>query len=124
MENKEHMFFPELTDQGKQEAQDLMIKFEKTLKESAKQIMSEFSTEFYYDILSEIESDQWTNYRTKIVTAICDYGNKKNMSYDFDRIRKSIYRHHKEEIVKDLNQDLIEEIIKLKKQITKIATNF
>ena len=78
MENlKEYPFYPELTDEGKQQAQDLMIKFEKTLKESAKQIMSEFSTEFYYDILSEIESDQWTNYRTKIVTAICDYGNKK-----------------------------------------------
>ena len=94
-----------------------MIKFEKTLKESATKIISDFSTDFYCEVLHEIESDHWTNYRTKIVSAICDYSNKKSMSYDFDRIRKAIYKHHKEEIVKDLNEDLLKEISDLKEQL-------
>ena len=114
---KKYPFYPELTDEGKQQAQDLMIKFEKTLKESATKIISDFSTDFYCEVLHEIESDHWTNYRTKIVSAICDYSNKKSMSYDFDRIRKAIYKHHKEEIVKDLNQDLLKEISDLKEQL-------
>ncbi|MDA3779665.1 MAG: hypothetical protein PF487_05480 [Bacteroidales bacterium] len=119
-QEKEYQFFPELTDDGKQQAQDLMIKFEKTLKESATKIISEFSTDFYCDVLNEIESDHWVNYRTKIVNAICNYSNKKSGSYDFDRIRKAIYMHNKEEIIKDLNQDLLEEISNLKKEITRI----
>lgn len=114
-ETEEYPFYPELTDQGKQQAQDLMIKFEETLKEKAIKIMSDFSTDFYCDVLHEIESDHWTNYRTKILNALCDYSNKKHKYHDFDRIRKAIYRKHKTEIVKDLNQDLLEEIERLNK---------
>ena len=113
----EDTFYPELTEQGKQQAQDLMIKFEKTLKESAINIISKFSEDFYCDVLHEVESDHWTNYRTKILNAICDYSNKKDNSYEFDRIRKAIYRKHKDEIVKDLNQDLLKEISDLKEQL-------
>ena len=117
MKLKDNSFYPELTDEGQQQAQDLMTKFEKTLKESATKIISGFSTDFYCEILHEIESDHWTNYRTKIVNAICDYSNKKSKSHDFDRIRKAIYRSHKDEIDKDLNQDLLNEISNLKKQL-------
>ncbi len=112
-------FYPELTEQGKREAQDLMNKFEVNLKESAKNIIEEMTTDFYCDVLNEIESDHWTNYRTKILNAICDYGNDENKSHDFDRIRKAIYRKHKEEIVKDLNQDLLKEIEDLKEERSK-----
>jgi len=118
---KEYPLYPELTEQGNQQAQDLMNKFEKTLKESATQIMSNITTDFYCDILNEVEGDQWTNYRTKMVNALCDYKNKPHAKYDFDRIRKSIYRNHKEEIVKDLNQDLLAEIEDLKKRIKRIG---
>ena len=115
---KEYPLFPELTEQGKIEAQNLMTKFEKRLKEKAIEIIKEITTDFYCDILNEIESDHWTNYRTKIVNGLSDYTNKhKSGSYDFDRIRKSIYRNHKSEIIKDLNQDLLQEIERLKSQL-------
>lgn len=114
----EYPLFPELTEQGKQEAQKLMSKFEVQLKEHALKIMQEITTDFYCDILHEIESDHWTNYRTKLLNGLCNYSNKSIQgSYDFDRIRKSIYENHKEEIVKDLNQDLVEEVERLKETI-------
>ena len=119
MDNQnEYPLFPELTEQGKQEAQDLMTKFEKKLKEKALQVMKEITNDFYSDILSEIESDHWTNYRTKLLNGLCNYCNKdKQGKYDFDRIRKAIYENHKEEIVKDLNQDLLAEIEDLKHRL-------
>lgn len=115
---KEHPLYPELTDEGKQQAQDLINKFEKDLKAKAIEIIKETTTDFYCDVLNEIESDHWTNYRTKILSGLCSYSNREvQAKYDFDRIRKSIYRNHKDEIVKDLNQDLLEEIERLKEKL-------
>ena len=125
MENQnEYPLFPELTEQGKKEAQDLMIKFEKRLKERAVEIMKDITTDFYCDILNEVESDHWSNYRTKLLNALCDYNNKgKQGAHDFDRIRKAIYRKHKEDIVKDLNQDLLDEIKDLKRELRRSYEN-
>ena len=116
-ELEEYPFYPELTEIGKQQAQDLMIKFEVELKKSAIKIITDFSTDFYCDVLNEIESDHWANYRRKIVNALCDYRNKDKSKNDFDRIRLSIFHNHKEEIIKDLNQDMVKQIADLKNQL-------
>jgi len=113
----EYPFYPELTEAGKKQAQDLMDKFEKSLKEQALKIMSEITTDFYCNVLNEIESDHWVNYRSKIVNTLCDYKNKNNNSRDFDKIRMAIYRKHKPEIVKDLNQDLLDRITELEGEL-------
>lgn len=115
---EEYPFLPELTEEGKQQAQDLMTKFEKQLNQKAVEVIQSISEEFYFDILNEVESDQWQSYRSKIVNALCDYGNKANYKHDFDRIRKAIYSKHKEEIVKDLNQDLLDKIKYLEKLLS------
>lgn len=112
MENIEDRF-PELTDEGRRQAQDLMTKFEIALKEKSLEIMEGITTDFYCNILNEVEGDQWTNYRTKILNHLCDYRNRSESRYDFDRIRKSIYENHKDEIIKDLNQDLVEKVEEL-----------
>jgi len=118
--NPQHELYPELTEQGKREAQLLMNRFEKELKDKATDIIKSITTDFYCGVLNEIESDHWTNYRTKILQGLCNYQNKEiNVSYDFDRIRMSIYKNHKEDIVKDLNQDLLKEIDELKEQLKK-----
>ncbi len=114
----EYHLFPELTEQGKAEAQNLMSVFESKLKDAAIEIIQGITTDFYCDILNEIESDHWTNYRTKIVNGLCDYSNQsKHGSYDFDRIRRAIYESNKEEIDKDLNQDLLLKIKELTKKL-------
>ena len=124
-EENEYPFYPELTEEGKEQAQKLMIEFEKALKEKAIKIIEDFSTNFYFNVLNEIESDHWTNYRTKILTGLCNYtDNKNHLKYDFARIRESIFRHHKEEIIKDLNQDLLEEIERHKKRIEYLEKHY
>ncbi|MFY7988745.1 MAG: hypothetical protein ACOVNP_07685 [Flavobacterium sp.] len=95
-----------------------MNKFEQKLKEKALEIMGDIAGEFYCDILNEVESDHWSNYRSKLLNGLCNYSNKyKQGKYDFDRIRKAIYENHKEEIVKDLNQDLLAEIERLEREL-------
>jgi hypothetical protein len=104
--NNQYPQYPELTETGKKQAQELMIKFEKELKESAIKIMQNITNEFYYDIVNEIESDQWSNYRSKILDYLKGY-KSGHCEYDFNTIRRAIYMNHKDEIVKDLNQDLL-----------------
>jgi hypothetical protein len=125
MENQnEHPLFPELTEEGKREAQNLMNRFEQMLKVKAVEIIEKITTEFYCDILNDIESDHWQNFRTKILSGLCHYSNsKKNASYDFERIRRAIYNEHREEINKDLNQDLLKENVELKKTIEYLQRN-
>jgi hypothetical protein len=94
-----------------------MIKFDKQLLDRAKELIGTITNEFYYEIANEVESDHWFNYRQKIIDGISNYNNKGHSKHDFDTIRKSIYRNHKEDIVKDLNQDLLEEIEDLKKRL-------
>ncbi len=116
-QEQEYPLFPELTEEGKKQAQDLMIKFDKLLVERAKDLMETITNDFYYDIANEVEGDHWTNYRNKLLDGLCNYDNKSHSKHDFDKIRKAIYKNHKEEIVKDLNQDLLEEVKDLKKKL-------
>jgi len=107
--------YPELSEQGKVECQLLMDKFEKELKSFALKTMENITTDFYANVTPYIESDHWANYRNSILNDISNYGTLPK--YEKDRIRKAIYANHKEEIIKDLNQDLLKEIESLKKTI-------
>jgi len=51
-EENEYPFYPELTEEGKEQAQKLMIEFEKALKEKAIKIIEDFSTDFYCNVLN------------------------------------------------------------------------
>jgi hypothetical protein len=121
MENQnEWTLFPELSYEGKKEAQTLMSKFEKSLQESAVKIMEQISDEFYVNVLNEIESDHWGNFRQKIVDGICDYkSNSKDLPYDFKKIRDAIFKENRQEIINDLNQDMLKEIERLRAYIEK-----
>lgn len=119
---EEYPLFPELTEQGKEEAQALINKFEIKIKEIAVDVIKDITTDFYCHVLNEIESDHWQNYRTKLINGLCDYSNKDKATYDFSRIRKAIYDNHKDEIVKDLNQDLLKQIEDLKRTISNLRS--
>ena len=106
--------YPTLTEQGKEEAQIIMDKFKPKLLELMKEVMSEL----YTDVSFYIEGDHWTNYRNALMDGFKGYKyGKPDHAYDFKELRQAIYEHHKEEIIKDLNQDLVEEIEDLKKHI-------
>jgi hypothetical protein len=106
--------YPKLTEMGQLEAQELVENFKSKLRKAAHEIISDLYTE----IPDYIESDSWTNFRNTILADLCDYSNQREKhGRDFKRIRQSIYEENKEQINKDLNQDLLGEIESLRKQL-------
>jgi hypothetical protein len=113
----EYPLYPELTEQGKEEAQKIMDSFKPRLAKLLDEVMSDL----YTDVSYYIESDHWTNYRNALMDGFKGYNHgKANHEYDYKELRQVIYKNHKEEIVNDLNQDLIEENEKLKAQIEQL----
>ena len=108
--------YPELGEEGKAQAKALMDKFTARLRIEAERAMANAQADFYVDVLSDIESDHWRNYRSKIVNGLCNYGNKDVSRHDWKKIREGIFAQFREEIIKDLNQDLVkknEELLQL-----------
>lgn len=110
---KEYPLYPELTEQGKAEAQRIMDSFKPKLL----RLMEEVLSDLYTDVSYYVESDHWTNYRNAIMAGFKGYAGKVHHAYDFKELRQAIYNNHKNEIVADLNQDLIEENERLKQEI-------
>jgi hypothetical protein len=113
METKQEVFYPELSEQGAKQAVELIEKFKAQLAKHAEEAIDAL----YMDIMPFIEADSWTNYRSQIVSGLSNYNNKDTYPYDFQRIRAAIFKQHKDEILKDLNQDLVKENEMLKKQL-------
>tara|TARA_R110002020_G_scaffold69395_3_gene180616 strand:- start:430 stop:807 length:378 start_codon:yes stop_codon:yes gene_type:complete len=118
--SEEHPLYPELTEQGKEEAQKIMDSFKPRLKK----LMDEVLGDLYTDVSYYVDSDHWTNYRNALMDGFKGYGRgKANHKYDYKELRQAIYRNHKDDIVADLNQDLAEENERLKKQIEQLQNS-
>ena len=114
--------YPELTEQGKIEAQAIMDSFKPRLKN----MMDEALGELYCDAVQHIESDSWSNFRTSIIDAMRQYkmtGESSLMDYELKVIRDAVYKDHKDELIKDLNQDLLEENARLTDKINTMIYN-
>ena len=112
----EYPLYPELTEQGKEEAQKIMDSFKPKLEN----LMSEVLRDLYTDVSYYVESDHWINYRNALMDGFKGYGGKADHNYDYKELRQAIYRNHKDEIVRDLNQDLAEENKELKERIKQL----
>lgn len=115
MENYD--FYPELTEQGKEEAQLLMSSFKVKAKEVLENLIDDYCGRFYCEIVPEIGSDSWQNFRNKVMDGYKDYRNKEIRNYDFKEIRQKLYKENKAEIDKDLNQDNLDKIKDLERTI-------
>jgi len=112
--SKEFPLCPELREEAKQEAQDLMNEFKKKMENLAKEILSQL----YCDTAMYIESDSWSNFRNEIMLGFSKYGNRKlQADYAFARIRQTIFEEHREEIIKEIQEDIVKENESLKKQL-------
>ena len=113
----EYPLYPELTEQGKEEAQKIMDSFKPKLKK----LMDEVLADLYTDVSYYVESDHWTNYRNALMDGFRGYGGgKPNHEYDYKELRQSIYKNHKNEIVADLNKDLVEENERLTAEVKRL----
>lgn len=110
----QYPLFPELSDAGKEEAQKLIDRFKLQMHKVADEILSEL----YCGIAVHIESDSWTNYRNKMMDGFRNYGNRMVQGeYDFKQIRAEIFKDFRDDIIKDLDQDNIEKIENLERQL-------
>ena len=115
--DKECPLYPELTKQGKEEAQKIMDSFKPKLVE----IMEDILGTLYTDVSYSVESDHWTNYRNSLMDGFRGYGSgKPNHEHDYKELRRAIYDNNKEEIVKDLNDDLVKKNCELKKEVERL----
>jgi len=115
--SEEYPLYPELTEQGKEEAQKIMDSFKPRLAK----LLDEVLGDLYTDVSYYVDSDHWTNYRNALMDGFKGYKHgKANHEHDYKELRQSIYNNHKEEIVADLNQDLVKENEGLKKQIEQL----
>ena len=106
--------YPRLTEQGEVEAQKIMDSF----KPKIKALIDELMGDLYCDVSYHVESDHWSNFRNELMDGFKGYKQGAAVhTYDFAELRKAIYDNNKEEIVKDLNQDLVEEVKRLKEHI-------
>lgn len=117
MNELEDKFYPELDQNGKDQAQELMNSFKLKLADCAKNVFDDF----YCDVTTHIESDSWQNFRTDIINGIQGYTeHSKKYPHDYSRIRESIIKNHREELIKDLDIDNLKEIEKLKRDVKRL----
>ena len=106
--------YPELQEEAKIQAQVLMDVFKNKMHKLSEEILGDL----YCDVSAYIETDQWTNFRNELLDGLCNYPNSKiRAAYDFKKIRQSILKEYREEIISDLNQDMVKEVDDLKKQL-------
>ena len=112
--SEEYPLYPKLTEEAKKEADLFLQKFGEKMKKVADDIISEV----YVSCLGYIESDSWGNFRNELLDGFRNYNNRKiQAEYDFAEIRKQIFKQFRDEIITDLNQDLVKENERLKKEI-------
>ena len=112
--SEEYPLYPLLSEDGIKEAQTLVDGFKQALIKAATEAISGL----YCDITPHIESDSWSNYRNDLIDGLRNYNNRLVQGeYDFKQIRQQIYLEYRDDIIKDLNQDMLEEIESLKKQL-------
>ena len=121
--DNDYPLYPRLTEQGEEEAQKIMDSFKPRIKAMVDELMGDL----YCNVSYHVESDHWSNYRNQLLNGFRGYNKGKHGDYNFKELRQSIYKNNKEEIVKDLNKDLVDEVEKLKSELEQaydIARNY
>jgi gas vesicle protein len=114
MTDDKYPLYPSLTPEGAAEAQAIMDSFKPRITKMIEEVLDKL----YVDVSMYVESDHWANYKTQLLDGFKGYTQNRAMhKHDFAELRQAIYKNHKEAIVEDLNQDLVEENERLKKQI-------
>ena len=114
---KQYPLYPMLPEAGGEEAQKLIDGFKKLLVKAAEEALGDL----YCGLIPHIESDSWANYRNEMMDGFRNCDNRLIQGeYDFKEIRQQILKHHRKDIINDLNQDLLEENKKLKEDVERL----
>jgi len=114
---------PELTPQAYEDAEELLKTFKERILTEAQTILNDVAGKLYCDVLPYIESDSWSNFRSNILNELVSNYPSRKSTYDFKKLRKIIFEENREEIIQDLNQDLVDENIRLKSRLNNMIEN-
>jgi hypothetical protein len=110
----EYPLYPELSEEGKKEADAFLESFREKMKKVADDVLAEV----YTSCVPYIETDSWANFRRELLDGFRNYNNRKIQGeYDFAEIRAQIYKDYRAELIPDMDQDLVKENARLKEQI-------
>jgi uncharacterized coiled-coil protein SlyX len=113
----QNLLYPQLSEEAEKEA----VKITNQFIDKLKILVNEALDKFYVEELPYIESDSWSNFRNQIMDGFMDYNNGKiQAKYDFKRIKHEIFEAFHDEIIKDLNQDILDENEELDQEIGRL----
>ena len=116
--------YPELTNEGKEQAQILINRLFEESKKTVVDILNEYTLDVYANILPYIESDAWENFRSSIMNYLMGYNQQdESLKSFYKTLRSVILKEHREEIINDLNQDNMDEIASLKESLNRVCSN-
>jgi hypothetical protein len=117
MTEKPNPFYPNLSEEGLKQFELLIERFKTTLAAAADDAIGRA----YLGLADYIESDSWIAIQNSILDGLKGYPTNY-AKYDFQTIRAKMLEEHREAIIKDLNQDHLDEIERLKKTIKDLQT--
>jgi hypothetical protein len=118
--NDEYPLYLEFNIIVQNQTEEITKKYLENFKKKCIGILDELTEEYISTIIDHIENDIcWdNNIKQEIVNELCDYGNREIKGvYIFDKIRRSILGHYRNEIIEDLNQDVIQRNEKLNHEL-------
>lgn len=110
----EYPLYPTLSEEAQKEAVELIECFKEKLKKAAEGVISDL----YVNVMPYIESDSWGNFRNQLLDGLSNYRNRKvQAEYDFNKIRKAIFEQFRDEIMKEMPEELKAENEQLKQEL-------
>lgn len=111
------MSIPELNEESIKKADEILSIFRNRIKDIIDNEVDMVMTSIYCDVLPYIESDVFENFRMQIINGIIYDTPNKIYDYNYRKIRDKIFEEHKDELIPALNQDLLDKVKELEKQI-------
>jgi hypothetical protein len=109
--------FPELSEQGNQDALHLVERFKSKLQTVAEEMIGEL----YCNLIPHIETDAWTNYREECRLALqkeyCQSETASSEQAWAFYVRKAIFVQFREELEKGIIADQVKEIARLREML-------
>jgi hypothetical protein len=100
-----------LSEEREKQALELLEKFKQKIRTEINKISEEVISDLYSNIIPCIETDAWHNMKSTLLGEIEDY--KDSGSWEMKKIRDKIFKEHYDEIIKDVNNDLLQENVHL-----------
>ncbi len=107
--------FPELSEEGIKLGQEAVIRVREEFKKAAINVLEQELSDMYTNLAQWMDGDIWSNYKAHVIRFVSGYVDISK--YESLLIRNMILAENRDELIADLNQDMVNEIQRLKEQV-------